>query len=282
MRPINPLPSLLFAVCFASCHVETPQGQLPPVVICGNTLSGKYEITGAVKNEDNTLSVSIWPEEFTETAPEKYDILVGSVFDGKIIKSDYASISKEESFAFERITERNKSINEQCEQYRKQMAESGVLDDPAARSVFVTAYIQGLPTLVADDILFGQPAGSDLSDWFRFTDANLIDVFGWDYRMEGKAQERNQFISASKYFIKDKLMPLKLQISPVETPAEINTDNWTGEWRYSGDDIITLSVSIPVRFERYWDWCKALYGNPAAAQEVQDGTIQVKIPFVRK
>jgi hypothetical protein len=100
--------------------------------------------------------------------------------------------------------------------------------------------------------------------------------------MEGKAQERNQFVSASKYFTKNKLMPLLLQISPVEIPAEINTDNWTGVWRYSGEDIITLSVSIPVRFDRYWDWCKALYSNPAAAEEVEDGTIHVKIPLVRK
>ena len=273
------LSSILLAV---SCDVFSNE-EMAKVVIYGNSISGEYDILGFEKDEaTNTFAVKAWPKYFSDAETVNRNFLIGSVRYGKPIKMQSGSPLIEESFAFEQITERNRELVDNYEKYCRPMIESGVLRNNAANSSFVSVYVLNLPTITADDILFGQPAGTDITEWFRFKDPNLVAIFGMDYKMEGRYQDKDKYLPASDFFIKDKMLPFVLYIAPIETPSEISIDNLPNKWWYNGDDIITLTVSIPVRFERYWDWCKALYSNPDAVEEIKDGKISVRIPLVRK
>ena len=257
--------------------------EMAKVVIYGNSISGEYDILGFEKDEaTNTFAVKAWPKYFSDAETVNRNFLIGSVRYGKPIKMQSGSPLIEESFAFEQITERNRELVDNYEKYCQPMIESGVLRNNAANSSFVSVYVLNLPTITADDILFGQPAGTDITEWFRFKDPNLVAIFGMDYKMEGRYQDKDKYLPASDFFIKDKMLPFVLYIAPIETPSEISIDNLPNKWWYNGDDIITLTVSIPVRFEQYWDWCKALYSDPNAVEVIKDGIINVKIPLVRK
>lgn len=275
----------IIAICslfVCSCDVFSDK-EMAKVVIYGNSISGKYDILGFEKEEQtNTFAVKTWPEYFSDAEAVNRNFLIGSVRYGKPIKMQSGSPSKEELFAFERVTERNRDLVDNYEKYCRPMIESGELRNNTAISSFVSAYVLDLPTITADDILFGQPAGTDITDWFRFKDPNLVAIIGLDYRMEGRYQDKDKYMPASEFFIKDKMLPFVLHIAPVETPAEISIDNLPNNWWYNGDDIITLTVSIPVRLERYWDWCKALYSNPDAVEEIKEDNIRIQIPLVRK
>lgn len=275
----------IIAICslfVCSCDVFSDK-EMAKVVIYGNSISGKYDILGFEKEEQtNTFAVKTWPEYFSDAEAVNRNFLIGSVRYGEPIKMQSGSPSKEELFAFERVTERNRDLVDNYEKYCRPMIESGELRNNTAISSFVSAYVLDLPTITADDILFGQPAGTDITEWFRFKDPNLVAIIGMDYKMEGRYQDKDKYLPASDFFIKDKMLPFVLYIAPIETPSEISIDNLPNKWWYNGDDIITLTVSIPVRFEQYWDWCKALYSDPNAVEVIKDGIINVKIPLVRK
>ena len=48
------------------------------------------------------------------------------------------------------------------------------------------------------------------------------------------------------------------------------------------DELIRLTITVPVRYERYWEWCKALYSNPDAVEAFEDRELRIVIPLIRK
>ncbi len=141
--------------------------------------------------------------------------------------------------------------------------------------------MQGIPTIKADGKLFKQEAGVDLSNWFKFGDKNLISVSGMDYRMTEQAEMVGVFRSAGEYFHKDRMMPFGLLVKMTEIPEEIQ--------RVANDqdmnertDIITVTFSIPIIIERYWEWLEELYYNPNAVEKIEEGTVNFQIHFTPK
>lgn len=246
----------------------------------GKTLSGVYEINEyRVERDSSSIIISVLPQEFNyaPSNPADYDKLWESVLYGKLIKD----ASDEEAFAYECITERIRPLSEQFEQYCRQLLTEGYLNKKSAKAAFINVYVKGLPSIKADGILFGQPAGGDLSEWFRFGDKNVISISGTDYKMENKGDIINAYQQVSEYFTFDRMMPLQLYICTATIPEEITLSEFPVR-RYAGDDVIRVTVTIPVRFERYWEWCRALYSNPNAEETFIDGNIQFVIPFIRK
>ena len=246
----------------------------------GKSLSGSYEINEyRVERDSSIIIVSVMPQEFNYAPSnlEDYDKLWESVLYGKLNKD----ASNEESFVYERITERMRPLSEQFEQYCRQLFGEGSFNKKTARAAFVNIYVKGIPSIKADGILFGQPAGSDLSEWFRFGDKNVISIVGPDYIMGKKGDLVNGYQQASEYFTMDRMLPLQLYLYTESIPEEITLSEFPVR-RYVGDDVIKVTVTIPVCFERYWEWCRALYRDSNEKELFIDGNIQFVIPFIRK
>lgn len=265
---------LLFSLLSCNKH---PRGieETAPISILGNgasgtSPSGSYAINGAEWDQTSrTIRIKVAPEEFL-VSPGTIDVLYLSVLYGTLEKG----ASQEEAFAYERIEERMAPLKSQYAQYHE-----GLVKDSREKHIssFIQAYVSGTPTITADDVLFGQPAGSDLSAWITFRDQNIVSVFGEDYQMKGRADEVDSFQTASEYFLQDRMMPQVLYVCIENMPEDIT---YTG--RVAGDDIVKLTISIPARFERYWEWCKDLYSNPDSKEKFLENTIRIEIPLVRK
>ena len=256
---------------------------MTPLVIYGSSQwgyipSGTYAISEKMWDKGtNTLSFHVTPDAFMQEPPRgaTIDALYRSVSYGELDKA----ATEAEAFAYERIEERTRTLKDQYVQYLDQLAESEGINPMMLKSqhaTFIYAYVQGIPSITADGEFFGQPAGTDLSEWFCFRDRNLISVSGREYKMERK-KDRFAYESASTYFTKDKILPLVLNVGITSLP-----DNLSYTGRVAGDDVLHVTISIPVRFERYWEWCKALFTNPEATEEFTDTNIQFTIPFIRK
>ena len=248
--------------------------------ITGESPSGEYALVDFGVDKDlNSFMAGIRPVEFDRAlnSPEQADALHISCINGEL----YKTATKAEAFAFEQITKRNLPLKEKFEQYCRQLKDRDEFRVYSPHVSFVHVYVRGPVSIRADDALFGQPAGTDLSEWFRFGDRNVIGVIGTDYKMVERVDLANSFQRASEYFITDMMLPSQFYIRTVGLPEEIAMPE-EHHLRYSGDDIINVTFSLPVRFERYWDWCLALYSNPDAEERFETGEIQVVIPFVRK
>lgn len=276
---------LLLATVLFSCTQKGSWQQYEPLVlldhsITGESPSGEYALVDFGVDKDlNSFMAGIRPVEFDRAlnSPEQADALHISSINGEL----YKTATKAEAFAFEQITKRNLPLKEKFEQYCRQLKDRDEFRVNSPHVSFVHVYVRGPVSIRADDALFGQPAGTDLSEWFRFGDRNVIGVIGTDYKMVERVDLANSFQRASEYFITDMMLPSQFYIRTVGLPEEISLpeDHYL---RFSGDDIINVTFSLPVRFERYWDWCLALYSNPDAEERFENGEIQVVIPFVRK
>lgn len=274
---------ILLSVCFLSCDKRFKDAEeMAQVAILGgsmfgNPISSTYEISRQTwDTERNIINFDIVSQTF-QKEPEKgaeIDALYESVVNGELEQN----ASPEEAFAYERIEERTRELKDQYALYLEQLAEAEGIDLRALKLIhagFIYAYFQGVPTITADGDFFGQPAGTDLSEWFRFRDGNLIDVIGQGYKMEKKG-DRHEYQEVAEYFTKDKMSPMVIKLGITALPDDLS---YTG--RVVGDDIVHVNISIPVRIERYWEWCKALYSNPEATETITDTSLRLTIPFVR-
>ena len=278
--------SLMTTACFREIDVKNDDYRYPPLAIYGCSIngvspSGIYDnVEMRVENDANSLYVTAMPQEFNYAAESEatVDALYSAAANGTLPRKASAA----EAFAFERITERNHMLQEQFIQYRDRLIGPEPVPErltPHAR--FISGFVQGAPSVTANRVLFGQPAGSDLSEWVRFGDGNIISVFGTEYRMVEKGDVGEESISAQEFFTMDRLLPFIIVIRLPEIPDEIEPDTVWGK-HLSEDELIRLTITVPVRYERYWEWCKALYSNPDAVEEFVDQELRIVVPFVRK
>lgn len=269
---------IIGATCLSACTPDLTEDKAH-YFIYGSFLSWKYYAFDDLKlNRDlGTVDVNARPMEIDDMnfEPEKYDrTLYWSLSNRKLSKS----ASEEESFAFERILERERTLESDFNDYVQRL---GRANDKTASAGFVSAYIRGVPSIVADKELFGLPAGSDLSEWFLFRDYNIIGISGVNLEMTERAGMVEEYLTSSEYFTEDKMMPLALNIRIKEIPDEISCDNLHA--RQNGDDsVIKVTIKIPVTIEAYWAWCKAQYNNPNAEECFYDGNIVTTIAFNSK
>lgn len=248
--------------------------------ITGKSPSGTYEISEyGVDKASDSFRITVRPQEF-DYAPDgsaNVDALWMSVTYGEL----YNTASAEEAFTYERITERNRQLVDKFEQYRRQLIDEGTFNDKSTRASFINVYVKGEASIIADGALFGQSAGTDLSKWFRFGDGCIIGVNGTEYKMVERANYVNEYQLISDYFTSDKMLPLQIKLCTTSIPEEVSLAELPVV-RYVGDDIIKVNITVPVCFERYWDWCKALYSDSNAEEQFVDGEIRIVIPFVKK
>ncbi len=275
----------LLAMGFVSCVPDRSEDKLQSLAIYDYSITGKsplgtYEISEyGVDKASDSFRITVRPQEF-DYAPDgsaNVDALWMSVTYGEL----YNTASAEEAFTYERITERNRQLVDKFEQYRRQLIDEGTFNDKSTRASFINVYVKGEASIIADGALFGQSAGTDLSKWFRFGDGCIIGVNGTDYKMVERANYVNEYQLISDYFTSDKMLPLQIKLCTTSIPEEVSLAELPVV-RYVGDDIIKVNITVPVCFERYWDWCKALYSDSNAEEQFVDGEIRIMIPFVKK
>lgn len=280
--------AVLLQCAFLSCSRATlDSSAFAPVVIYGrsingNSPSGKYDnIDFRFDASSNSFYIQDIPHEFNYAAEseDKVDVLHVSALWGVLSKR----ASGAEAFAFERICERNQKLKDQLISYSEEINGTESIEEYRIPHVsFISAYVNGTPSITANGVLFGQPAGSDLSEWFRFEDYNIIAVFGTEYNMLKRADEVNTLLSPSEYFVMDKLIPYTIVIRLVEVPEEIKAEvPWGYGKHFEESELIRVNIQVPVLYERYWEWCEALYTNPDAHEVFEEGLIRIQIPFIR-
>jgi hypothetical protein len=277
---------LMTTSCLKGKDVGSDDYRYPPLAIYGCSIngvspSGIYDnIEMKVDKDANSFYVTAAPHEFNYAAESEaaIDALYVAASGGSLPKKASAA----EKFAFERITERNRMLEEQFIQYRDRLiGPEPVADRATPHARFISGFVHGTPSVTANKVLFGQPAGSDLSEWVRFGDGNIISVFGTEYRMVEKGDVDKESISAQEFFTMDRLLPLVIVIRLPEIPDEIEPETVWGK-RLTEDELVRLTITVPVRYERYWEWCKALYSNPDAVEQFEDRDLRIVVPFVRK
>ena len=277
---------LMMTACFSDSDVENDEYRYPPLAIYGCSIngvspSGIYDnIEMQVDKDANSFYATAEPHEFNYAAESEatVDALYVAAATGTLPKK----ASDVEAFAYERITERNRLLQEQFIQYRDRLIGPEPVPErltPHAR--FISGFVNGAPSVTANKVLFGQPAGSDLSEWVRFGDGNIISVFGTEYRMEEKGVVGKESLSAQDFFIMDRLLPLVIVIRLPVIPDEVEPDTVWGK-HLTEDELIRLTITVPVRYERYWEWCKALCSDPDAVETFEDRDLRIVIPFIRK
>lgn len=268
-----------------SCTPDRYDGRKSSVIILGisvnnESLSGRYVSKYIRDGEDgHSFLFHAKPEEFEFEVQNSDHInyLYGAARRGELS----AKASATESFAYELISKRNKPLVEQYENYLDRLLEAGTIPNKNNSSAsFITAYVRGVPSIIANDVLFGQPAGTDLSEWFRFEDTNLISVTGTDYKMVERADNVNELMTSSEYFTYDKLLPNDIRFRLIDIPEEI-MPRYPAE-HHEDEELIKVSITIPVCYERYWEWCKALYKNPDAEEVFDNRRILIQLYFIRK
>lgn len=266
--------------CLLSCnkHFNGEEAQSPIAILgygaSGQSPSGNYVINRTEWDRtSNTFSFLVVPREFMDS-PTNIDALYRSVIFGELVQK----ASPVEAFAYERINERLSPLKQQYLKYREEWVQSTGKDVRGINgfvSSFIHAYVCGVPVITADDILFGQPQGTDLSAWFRFRDNNIVSIVGTEYKMQEKGDIYETSQTAAEYFTMERMMPQVLYVC-IDMPEEVT---YTG--RLVGDDVVKVTISIPVRFEKYWEWCKELYSNPEAKEQFVESTIRIELHFIR-
>lgn len=274
------IPVLLSLFCFASCRKDQapdPTPNEPHFGIYGNSISGVFSPQDRRVNEStNSIDFYIRPYEidYFNLDPNGTDAqLCYSVFNRK--KSWGASSLDE--FALGVILEREREVEKKF----KGFVELYQLENGWESAGFVSAYVRGVPTITADDTFLGQPAGTDLSDYFLFSDPNIMGISGTDWEVSDRMDMIGCYQRPSDFFEYDKMVPMAMYIRTVGIPEEVSLTS-LNLYPYGGDNAIIVTIKFPVTFERYWAWCKALYTNPDAVETFQDGYIRATIPFVRK
>lgn len=268
-----------------SCANDPDEGVDHPVLIDGRTFPGDNSIWD---HGIDKASGSIWyrfrPVRFDDPYFDN-----GNLYFAVLNSHLYGRETPEESFAFEQIMNRTAPVKEEFLLYRRELLNEGRLahkEDSAYVSItFANTYVAGLPTVVADGILFGQEPGTDLSDWFRVKDNNILGIIGRNYTIERRADLVDKYLDFSEYFVIDRMLPIGLDFNTKSIPEEISTDDFgliRYDGHYSGDTIIKVTVTVPVLFEYYWDWCKELYSNPDAQEVFHEGSLTYMIPLVKK
>ena len=286
MKRLIELSAIFFVLLtLVSCQVDLKEGVDHPVLIDGRTFPGDNSIWD---HGIDKASGSIWyrfrPVRFDDPYFDNGN-LYHSVWNSKLNES----ATPAEAFAFERILSRTAPVKEEFLLYRRELLNDGKLahrEDSALVSItFANTYVAGLPTVVAEGILFGQEPGTDLSEWFRVKDNNIIGIIGRNYTIERRADLVDKYLDFSEYFVVDRMLPIGLDFNTESIPEEISTDDFgliRYDGHYSGDTIIKVTVTIPVIFEHYWDWCEALYSNPDAQEVFHEGSLTYMIPLVKK
>lgn len=270
MKRISLIIVAIVPFCVCQCSANDPVPDLSPIAIYGGDLSGRFELMSYnVDRKTNTMSFEACPTEFY-FASSNPDPLWMSVYSGKLSKQ----ATKEEAFAFERIVERNKPLNEAFDEYKYRV-------DEWRGGTFVSAYVTGIPVITATGKLFGKEAGTDLSSQFLFGDKNNIGIIGMDYSMEERQDLKGNYVKAEDYFIDDRMLPFTICFQIVDIPEEITLEELP-VIRYVGDDIIKVSILIPVRIEHYWAWCMELYNKPDSIESFSSGVVSITVPLVRK
>ena len=277
---------LMMTACLRGNDVESDEYRYPPLAIYGCSIngvspSGIYDnIEMKVEKDANSFYATVEPHEFNYAAKSEatVDVLYVAAATGTLPTRASAA----EAFAFERITERNRLLQEQFIQYRDRLIGTEPVPErmtPHAR--FISGFVNGAPSVTANKVLFGQPAGSDLSEWVRFGDGNIISVYGTEYRMVEKEDVGKESLSAQEFFTMDRLLPFVIVIRLPEIPDEVEPDTVWGK-QLEEEELIRLTITVPVRYERYWEWCKALCSDPDAVEAFEDRDLRIVIPFIRK
>lgn len=272
---------VVFVLFMVACKADLGESFGPYYAINGQTSITLGWDSRYLFEPDNTIGFHLVPKELSSMPlePSTPDaVLWNALFEG--VKKLDKSASALEEFAFNRIIERERPIEEEFQQYIKELGIAGNRDYWG--STFLSIYVRDIPSIVADDVFLGQPAGTDLSDYFIFADENIIDIVGKDWTMvrRGAGKDR-KYVAASEFFFKDRMLPLRIFVRSIGVPDEVSLSTWDlvggGGW-----NPINLTITIPVTFEHYWDWCYALYVNPKAEERFYDGELKVVVPFVRK
>ena len=189
------------------------------------------------------------------------------------------SASDMEAFAFDHIIEKESYIEKEFQQYVKDLGRPK--SNHHSNGLFISVFVRGTPSIVANQSFMGRPPGSDLSDCFIFKDQNIIGISGKDWTLSKRADQAETYLTTPEFFVKDKMLPLRIWVRTVGLPEEVSVDPLDLASN-GGADPINVTISIPVTYERYWDWCKELYINPDAVERFTEGEIKSVIPFVRK
>ena len=264
-------------LCITSCGkfgASYPDNSIiAPLILFGESFSGDYGVSNP-RLEENCLKFDAWPNEHrtAPASPSQVDRLYLSALYGLL----YEDASPTEAFVFDRMKKRNTMLLEQYLPYRNKLIDSGSFNDKNTVASFTSIYVKGAPSITADGTLFGQPAGTDLSAWFRFGDLCIIGVIGPEYKMFERADVVDSYQSTEAYFIPNRMMPYTLQISTVGLPEEAAFDRFPV---LGGENVIKLTIRIPVLIEDYWDWCKELYSDPGAREKWREGYVTIVYPF---
>ena len=268
------IPVLLSLLSFASCTKDqTPDG--PSFVVYGNSISGVFSPQDRHVNEStNSIDFYVRPYEidYFNLDPIGTD---AQLYYSVIYREKLKGASSLDEFALGIILERESEVEKKF----KDLVELYQLENQRQSTGFVSAYVRGVPTITADDTFLGQPAGADLSDYFLFSDPNILGIFGTDWKVSDRMDMIGCYQKPSDFFEYDKMVPLSIRIRTVGLPEEVSLTSLN---HYGGDNPIIVTIEFPVTFERYWAWCKALYTNPDAVEKFQDGYIRATIPFDRK
>lgn len=199
--------------------------------------------------------------------------------------SDYLfnnrSLSEQEEFAINLIRVREAKIQDK---YINYCVKNGLNHFSVYRRYliagFFSMYIDGEPKVTSTKTLFGQPAGTDISKWFKYEAANgnPVDIVGQEYEMI-PIEQYGRARYASDFFIKDKLLQ-SLTIEMI-VPDEMEKC-YPNSFEYLESEKGDIFISIPVRYEKYWQYCKELFSNPDAVLETEEMTVKIRIPFVVK
>ena len=274
------IPVLLSLFCFASCRKDQapdPTPHKPCFVIYGNSISGIYVPGGRhVNDSTNSIDFYIRPDEMENfhTDPIRTEWQLYLSAHSRQVSWGASSLDE---FALGIIQKRESKVEQKFKEY----VESYQLENKRVAAAFVSAYVRGVPTITANDVFLGQPAGADLSDYFLFSDPNIMGISGTDWEVSDRMDMIGCYQRPSAFFEYDKMVPLAINIRTVGIPEEVSLTS-LNLYPYGGDNAIIVTIKFPVTFERYWAWCKALYTNPDAVETFQDGYIRATIPFDRK
>ncbi|MBP5504897.1 MAG: hypothetical protein J6X89_02210 [Bacteroidales bacterium] len=173
----------------------------------------------------------------------------GLVVTSKPNKYQFDICTPAESFAVEKIAERNKDIQEYFDANFDNGAHGWWQD-------MSTVYMREVPQVYADKPLFGKEAGENLVSFFKYSNGSVIfRTVGLDYKVTECAPAR----LLTDYFSEWTNMPRQFIISSTVYPEELNTD-----------DDINITFVFPVVIEHYWSWLLELYENPDAEEVFTD------------
>ena len=159
------IPVLLSLFCFASCRKDQapdPIPHKPCFAIYGNSISGIYVPGGRhVNDSTNSIDFYIRPDEMENFHTDPIGTEWQLYLSAQSRQVSWGASSLDE-FALGIIQKRESKVEQKFKEY----VESYQLENKRVAAAFVSAYVRGVPTITANDVFLGQPAGTDLSDYF--------------------------------------------------------------------------------------------------------------------